>query len=72
MEMAFCYPFIFLVERSRGFQCSEKTVLIKAKSSHLLLSLIRASRNIKLTHIFQCNEIHLSLNIMNVTFLEYI
>lgn len=68
MEMALCFPFIFLVERSRGFQCSEKTVLIKAKSSHLLLNLIKTSHNIKLTHIFQCNEIYLSLNIINGTF----
>lgn len=57
MEMAFYYPFILLVERPKGFQCREKTVLFKAKSSHLLVRLIRENHNINLIHILQCNEI---------------
>lgn len=71
MEMAVSLLFSWL-KGLEVFNVVRKQYSFKAKSSHLLLGLIKTSHNIKLTHIFQCNEIHLSLNIMNGTFLEYI
>lgn len=72
MEMGLYYPFIFLVERPGGFQFSEKTVLFEAKSSHLLVSLIGENCNVNLFMSFGAIKSHLSLNIMNGTFLDNI